>query len=243
MMMRDIALSTPARALSPKRTTSPSRDRSPPRSSPLRRKLYGPRPEAWFGGPPMTRITPAKYLDGMVIFPHLTTALTVCCGFTILVATSSPELCLLACAVGLFTDVLDGAVARQLNASSAVGANFDMVADLSCFGIAPSAFFARQQLGGSHDVLVLLAGGFYMLVACFRIAREITAHNGTRPFAFVGVPTNLASVFAMITAYRAPKAAWPSAVLLALAALMMSKLHVPKGLGLVKLQAKHDKVR
>ena len=179
----------------------------------------------------------------MVLIPHCTTALTVGCGFLMMLPTSvaPPHLCLMAWISGLFFDVLDGVLARRLNATSLVGANFDMIADLSCFGIAPACFFVRQQLGGGSDALVLGASFMYMLSAVFRIAREMAVHSGARPFAFVGIPTNLASVASVPLARWAPVGAWPSLVMLLTSVLMLSRFHVPKGLGIVKISGSGER--
>lgn len=95
-------------------------------------------------------------------------------------------------------DKADGTAARLLNASSAFGTQFDSMADLIAFGLAPallvySAGRHAWNLSYGHPYWwVLLVGcSLYAICAAIRLARfNITStSNGQRYF--IGVPTTL----------------------------------------------------
>ncbi len=166
--------------------------------------------------------------------PNTATAVTVACSFSVLIPTTPTNVCVACTFIGLFTDAIDGALARVLGVSSKVGANFDQLADLCCFGVAPAAFFARQQLRGyeppmdAADVLPYVAGCVYMVCAAYRIARELVVHAGKKPTYFVGIPSNVAAVPAALTAAYAPLGElWPSLLVVCLGAAMVSPFHIP----------------
>lgn len=95
-------------------------------------------------------------------------------------------------------DKLDGVAARLLRASSAFGAQFDSLADLTAFGIAPGllVYFYIESLHptwfAAHRVLVVIAVSFYMLSAAVRLAR----FNAVDSTALVGLFRGLPSPFA-----------------------------------------------
>eukprot|EP00747_Dinoflagellata_sp_TGD_P167064 gnl/TRDRNA2_/TRDRNA2_190875_c0_seq1.p1 gnl/TRDRNA2_/TRDRNA2_190875_c0~~gnl/TRDRNA2_/TRDRNA2_190875_c0_seq1.p1 ORF type:complete len:239 (-),score=38.08 gnl/TRDRNA2_/TRDRNA2_190875_c0_seq1:317-991(-) len=174
--------------------------------------------------------------------PNAVTCVTVGCGFLLMVSTSipglSPDICVFATLCGLVADVLDGTLARKLQVKSKFGATFDQLADLTCFGIGPAIFFTRQQQlnrseKGTFYILLSLAAGYaYMACSTFRIARELIVHKGVRPLYFVGIPTNLACVFVVPTAAQFPQNWFTPWLVLALSAMMVMPVKIPKGLGI-----------
>jgi len=176
--------------------------------------------------------------------PNAITCVTVACGFLLMMSTSipgmSPYMCVLATGLGLVADVMDGTVARRLQVKSKFGGTFDQLADLCCFGIGPAIFFTRQQQQHSNvsawgGALSLLAGYAYMVCSVFRIARELIVHDGARPLYFVGVPTNLACTLVVSASAFTPGHPLLPWLVIALSALMVSPLHIPKGLGIFKV--------
>ncbi len=135
-------------------------------------------------------------------------------------------------------DVVDGALARRLRATSRFGAEFDSLADLVAFGVAPAVLAFQIVLGsdGTEFRALVLAAGVYTLCAAIRLAR-FSASTGTTPGGwFVGLPTTLAGVLlssSLILIVRGgPQLvqAWRPylpVLLLAGAAAMVSKLPVP----------------
>lgn len=94
-------------------------------------------------------------------------------------------------------DKLDGFFAKRLNASSAFGAEFDSLADLIAFGIAPAmlVFYGTRDLfpdwTGAHLAIQLVVLAFYALCAAWRLARYNVAQSDLKGW-FVGMPTTLA---------------------------------------------------
>lgn len=87
---------------------------------------------------------------------------------------------------GIF-DALDGKVARLAGASSEFGIEFDSIADVVSFGMAPAVLFYSYALKGSGEMGYLLAFG-YLAAGAFRLARfNITATTGKK-FHFTGMP-------------------------------------------------------
>merc|ERR1711988_826084 len=115
---------------------------------------------------------------------------------------------LIAAAVGLVADMLDGFLARSLKATSKFGAAFDQLADLTCFGVGPAIFFIRHQMEQGSVLSALIPGYLYMVCAAARIARELVVHNISKPMFFVGIPTNLACPILLSMAYVLPNAWW-----------------------------------
>mmetsp|Transcript_106868 Transcript_106868/g.212209 ORF Transcript_106868/g.212209 Transcript_106868/m.212209 type:complete len:232 (-) Transcript_106868:97-792(-) len=178
--------------------------------------------------------------------PNAITCVTIACGFVLMVSATvpgiSPQVCVIATALGLVADILDGTVARRLQIKSKFGATFDQLADLTCFGIGPAIFFTRQRqlaLDGSESLVSVLltasAGYAYMACSVYRIARELIVHDGARPLYFVGIPTNLACCVAVPMSASVPDHVLLPWTVLLLSALMVSNLHIPKGLGVFQV--------
>jgi|Transcript_39283 CDP-diacylglycerol--serine O-phosphatidyltransferase len=167
--------------------------------------------------------------------PNLVTCIVIVCGCSLMASTSIPgftsELSLVAAAIGLGADILDGFVARSLNATSKFGAAFDQLADLTCFGIGPAVFFIRHQMEQGFVLSALVPGYLYMVCAAARIARELVVHNIGKPTFFVGIPTNLACPILLSVVYALPHAWWLPLVVVALSAMMVMPVKIPKDLG------------
>jgi CDP-diacylglycerol--serine O-phosphatidyltransferase len=96
-------------------------------------------------------------------------------------------------------DVMDGMAARLLKATSNFGAEFDSMADLVSFGVAPAmlVFQAGITIGGiaiDSDAywVLLLSVGMFVLAGAMRLAR-FNLHSGEpRTGWFAGIPTTAA---------------------------------------------------
>lgn len=76
--------------------------------------------------------------------------------------------------VAAFADLLDGAVARAMNAESDFGFNFDSLADAISFGVAPSVLTLKSlslQQGTLLSFFVVLGAMFYSIAAVLRLVR------------------------------------------------------------------------
>ncbi len=78
-------------------------------------------------------------------------------------------------------DSLDGRVARMAKATSPFGVQYDSLADLTSFGIAPAIIMYTYTLSGFDRVGVGIAA-FYVVCAALRLARfNVTAEEKTPP--------------------------------------------------------------
>ena len=143
-------------------------------------------------------------------------------------------------------DVMDGLAARLLKAESNFGAEFDSMADLVAFGVAPGMLMlqAGMQLGGivvgSHAFLVLLlAIGVFVLAGAMRLARFNLTSEETPSGWFAGVPITaaggglLSSIVLVLIYHEDIAASLPlhlyfPVLMFVLALLMISRIRFPK---------------
>jgi CDP-diacylglycerol---serine O-phosphatidyltransferase len=141
-------------------------------------------------------------------------------------------------------DKLDGFAARILKATSAFGAQFDSLADLTAFGIAPGllVYFYTQHLDASwfagHRPLMVVAVSFYMLSAAVRLARFNTIDSTTLVDLFQGLPSPFAGGIVVLSVllhakHAAQRLVGASLILFPLllavtGLLMVSSLYLPK---------------
>lgn len=96
-------------------------------------------------------------------------------------------------------DVMDGLAARLLKATSNFGAEFDSMADLVAFGVAPGMLVlqAGLQIGdvymGSHSFgVLLLSVGVFVLAGASRLARFNLSSGSPGGGWFAGIPITAA---------------------------------------------------
>jgi CDP-diacylglycerol--serine O-phosphatidyltransferase len=98
-------------------------------------------------------------------------------------------------------DKLDGFAARILKASSDFGAQFDSLADMAAFGIAPGflVYFYLQTLDyawfAAHRPLMVISVSVYMLCASMRLARYNAIDSEELVNYFHGLPSTFAGGF------------------------------------------------
>lgn len=125
------------------------------------------------------------------IFPSVFTALNILCGFWAItaVAKDAPDYTKAAWLIVLAAvfDTLDGKIARITNSSSEFGIEFDSLADIVSFGVAPAIliykvyFYSLGDVGKLISFLPLLFGGI-------RLARFNIKISGFEKSDFVGMP-------------------------------------------------------
>ena len=97
-------------------------------------------------------------------------------------------------------DKLDGFAARLVNASSEFGAQFDSLADLIAFGLAPAFgfFFAYKTYAPewfqNHGLLMVIALAIYVLCAAMRLAKYNACDCDTYHHHFSGLPSTFAGM-------------------------------------------------
>ena len=180
--------------------------------------------------------------------PNGFTALSLMLGVASIVTTQLGELELAAWLIvwcGLL-DVMDGLSARLLKATSDFGAEFDSMADLVSFGVAPAVLVlnAGLQIGGieldsGQFWVLLVAIGVFALTGAMRLARfNLTSDQPTTGW-FAGVPITAAGggmvpavVLVLIhhpdIASLLPLHLYLPVLMFVLALLMISRLRFPK---------------
>ena len=180
--------------------------------------------------------------------PNSFTALSLLLGVSSIVTTQLGDLELAGWIIvwcGLL-DVMDGVSARLLKATSNFGAEFDSMADLVSFGVAPAVLMlnAGLQLGdidydsGQFWVL-LVAVAVFVLAGAMRLARFNLAAGETSSGWFAGVPITAAgggmvSSTVLVLIYHPDIAAslplhlYMPVMMFVLALLMISRIRFPK---------------
>lgn len=180
--------------------------------------------------------------------PNSFTALSLLLGVASIFTTQLGDLTLAAWLIvwcGLL-DVLDGVSARLLKATSDFGAEFDSMADLVSFGVAPAVLIlnAGLQLGGvEYDSgqfwVLFVAVAVFTLTGALRLARFnlLTDQPGTGWFA--GIPITAAgggmvsSVVLVLIEHPQIAASLPlhlylPVMMFVLSVLMISRIRFPK---------------
>lgn len=143
-------------------------------------------------------------------------------------------------------DVMDGLSARLLNATSSFGAEFDSMADLVSFGVAPAVLIlhAGMQIGGvqyeSGQFWVLTAAvAVFVLAGAMRLARFNLMTDQPSDGWFTGVPITAAgggllSSLVLVLIYHddiaevLPLHLYLPVLMFVLTILMISRLRFPK---------------
>jgi CDP-diacylglycerol---serine O-phosphatidyltransferase len=182
--------------------------------------------------------------------PNSVTALSLVLGLSSIVSTQFGNLEFAAWLIvwcGLL-DTLDGMVARLLKATSNFGAEFDSMADLISFGVAPSILILNVGINSDLGGVEFLSGQFWVLAAscgafalagAMRLARFNLASDKPRSGWFAGVPITVAgggllsSLVLVLIHYEQIARALPLHLYLPIlmfvfALLMISRIRFPK---------------
>jgi CDP-diacylglycerol--serine O-phosphatidyltransferase len=167
------------------------------------------------------------------ILPTLFTLGNMFCGYSCIVFAMRGEFETAAPFIGfaIVLDMLDGRIARLTGSASDFGVEFDSLADVISFGIAPAILsfsWGLQPLGR----LGWLAGFLFLTAAAMRLARfNIQSGMGGDKRYFVGMPSPAAASIPAATVFAYPygltdyRAALPVlAMVLVPAALMVSTI-------------------
>jgi CDP-diacylglycerol--serine O-phosphatidyltransferase len=180
--------------------------------------------------------------------PNSFTALSLLLGVASIVTTQLGDLEFAAWLIvwcGLL-DVMDGVSARLLKATSNFGAEFDSMADLVAFGVAPAVLMlnAGLQLGGvEYDSgqfwVLMVAVAVFVLAGAMRLARFNLVTDQPSTGWFTGIPITAAggaivssTVLVLIRypdiAASLPLRLYMPVLMFVLALLMISRLRFPK---------------
>ena len=180
--------------------------------------------------------------------PNSFTATSLLLGVASIVTTQLGDLELAAWFIvwcGLL-DVLDGVSARLLKATSSFGAEFDSMADLVSFGVAPAVLvlnaglqFGAVEYDSGQFWVLFMAISVFVLAGAMRLARfNLTSEETTKGW-FAGVPITAAgggltsSLILVLIHYEDIATIMPlhlyfPVLMFVLALLMISRIRFPK---------------
>lgn len=135
-----------------------------------------------------------KPLSFRQIAPNMVTSGNLLCGmFSLMLASQGrfiPAAWMVFCAV--IFDGLDGKVARSLGGGSQFGLEFDSLADLVSFGVAPAMMIYMGALDSFGGILGAVVSCFFTLCVALRLARFNVVHI---PGPFQGLPSPAGGLF------------------------------------------------
>ena len=141
---------------------------------------------------------------GVYLLPSLFTLGNMFCGYACIVYATRGEFETAAPFIGIafLLDGLDGRIARLTGGESEFGVQFDSLADIISFGVAPAVLvfhWGLQPLGR----LGWAAGFVFVACAAMRLARFNIQHGGDKRY-FVGMPSPAAAAVPAATVYAYP---------------------------------------
>lgn len=143
-------------------------------------------------------------------------------------------------------DTMDGLAARLLKATSSFGAEFDSMADLVSFGVAPAVLvfnaglqIADVEIESGQFWVLLVACGVFVLAGAMRLARFNLTTGKPRTGWFTGIPITAAggglisSMVLVLIRYEDVSSVLPlhlylPVLMFVLAIMMVSRLRFPK---------------
>jgi CDP-diacylglycerol--serine O-phosphatidyltransferase len=169
----------------------------------------------------------------LATLPSLFTLANMMCGFVAILVSIRGDHTLAAVLIGLSIvfDITDGAVARLVGAVTPFGLQFDSLADLVSFGMAPAlvAFTLFSEGRDGWDPLGWVVCGLWVACAAIRLARFNTTIDPTADKRyFTGMPSPgaagvvLASVFAFGDQMQGRDRLWVLLIVAVPAVLMVS---------------------
>ncbi|NIM00809.1 MAG: CDP-diacylglycerol--serine O-phosphatidyltransferase [Acidobacteria bacterium] len=170
-----------------------------------------------------------KLQRGIYLLPTLLTTGNLVCGFTAVVMSFRGEIGRAAIFIIIagVLDLLDGRIARMTGTTTEFGSEFDSLADIVSFGVAP-AMLAYSWVLEPFGRVGWLVAFLFVICAAMRLARyNIQAHSGERRH-FVGLSSPVAAGSLATAAFAFPTApgvgsptALPLMLLTATLALLM----------------------
>ena len=142
-----------------------------------------------------------KRRRGIYLLPNLITTAGLFAGFYGIVAATQGkfEQAAVAIFIAMILDGLDGRVARMTNTQSEFGAEYDSLADMASFGLAPALIMFEWSLSSLVNVsftmgkLGWLAAFLYVASAALRLARFNVKASNTDKRYFQGLPSPAAA--------------------------------------------------
>ncbi len=134
--------------------------------------------------------------DIRYLFPNFFTALSAFLGTISIIASIRGDFekgawLIFVC---LILDGIDGRVARLTHATSRFGVEFDSLADIVAFGMAP-AILLYQTIGYQYGKFGSMVAALFVVFGAIRLARFNVMAPSSEPSVFIGVPIPTAAIF------------------------------------------------
>jgi CDP-diacylglycerol--serine O-phosphatidyltransferase len=175
-----------------------------------------------------TDVPHRKLRRGVYLLPSLMTLGNLFCGYACIVYAMRGEYETAAPFIGIamILDTLDGRIARLTGTSTAFGLEFDSLADVISFGMAPAILTFSWGLT-SLGRWGWAAGFIYLTAAAMRLARfNVQTGSGDKKY-FAGMPSpaaasvSAATIYAYPAGFQHPVGAVPALTLMLLPAFLM----------------------
>ncbi len=144
-----------------------------------------------------------KLRRGIYILPNLFTTSNLFCGFYAVVASINADFIGAAWSILIASvfDALDGKIARATNTTSKFGVEYDSLADLISFGLAPGLMMYLWVLKpmGYLGRTAWLAAFLFVVCGALRLARFNTNAGSTSGDYFIGLPIPAAAAMTAVT--------------------------------------------
>ncbi|HEX5328581.1 CDP-diacylglycerol--serine O-phosphatidyltransferase [Sulfuricurvum sp.] len=169
------------------------------------------------------------------LLPNFFTAASIFSGFYAIVLAlegsfdTAPWFIFLA----LIFDGLDGRVARLTNTASHFGVEFDSLADIVAFGVAP-ALLLYLYVGDTYGRIGIMVSALFIIFGAVRLARFNVTTSRIEPSVFIGLPIPTAAIMISIAILLLERYSTLSSfkvyilpLALVLAVLMVSNIRYP----------------
>lgn len=165
-----------------------------------------------------TDVAQRRLRHGVYLLPSMFTLANMFCGYACIVYSMRGEFVTAAPFIGLaiVVDMLDGRIARMTGSASDFGVEFDSLADVVSFGLAPAILTFAWGLHGFGQA-GWAAGFIFVAAAAIRLARfniQTNAPAADKRF-FVGMPSPAAAGVLAATVFWHPEflVVWPQNLL------------------------------
>jgi CDP-diacylglycerol--serine O-phosphatidyltransferase len=168
------------------------------------------------------------------ILPNFFTASSIFLGMLSITKASQGEFVVASwfIIIAMIFDGLDGRIARATKTMSQFGAEFDSLADIVAFGVAP-AMLVFFFVGQDFDKFGFLASALYVIFGALRLARFNSALATSDPSVFIGLPIPAAASIVAMGVLFVLKYGYDSyrvvflAIILFVGVLMVSHIRYP----------------
>lgn len=170
-----------------------------------RARAHGRRPRAVLTALRARANARHRFRRGVYLLPSIFTVANMFCGYACVVFSMRGEYATAAVFIGvaIVLDMLDGRIARMTGTSSPFGVEFDSLADVISFGIAPAILTFSWGLTALGRV-GWAAGFLFVTAAAMRLARfNIQSPSADKRY-FVGLPSPAAAAVPAATVFAYP---------------------------------------